>query len=81
LDEAFDKAGIERKEREAQMDFRREIRQERATERHDRNEALRDLSREKRRDELKADRKNWEKWFNEERKRYEESKAKEGNAN
>jgi type II secretory pathway component GspD/PulD (secretin) len=81
LDEAFDKAGIERKEREAQMDCRREIRQERATERHDRNEALRDLSREKRRDELKADRKNWEKWFNEERKRYEESKAKEGNAN
>jgi Flp pilus assembly secretin CpaC len=76
LDEAFDKDGIERREREAQIDFRREIRQERAEERHDRNEAVRDLGREKRRDELKEDRKNWEKWFKEEKDRYKEAKAK-----
>ena len=76
LDEAFDEDGIERREREAQIDFRREIRQERAEERHDRNEAVRDLGREKRRDELKEDRKNWEKWFKEEKDRYKEAKAK-----
>lgn len=80
LDESFDKDGIERKEREAQIDFRREMRQERAEERHDRNEAMRDLGREKRRDEIKEDRKNWEKWFEEERRRYEESKSKEDDA-
>ena len=77
LDEAFDKDGIVRKEREAQIDFRREARQERAEERHDRNEAVRDFNREKRKDAMNADRKNWEKWFEEEKRRYEESKSKE----
>ena len=77
LDEAFDKDGIVRKEREAQIDFRREARQERAEERHDRNEDIRDFNREKRKDAMKADRKNWEKWFEEEKRRYEESKSKE----
>ena len=77
LDEAFDKDGIVRKEREAQIDFRREARQERAEERHDRNEDIRDFNREKRKDAMKADRKNWEKLFEEEKRRYEESKSKE----
>ena len=76
LDEAFDKDGIVRKEREAQIDFRRESRQERAEERHDQNEEIRDLKREKRKDAMKKDRKNWEKWFEEEKRRYEESKSK-----
>lgn len=80
LDEAFDKDGIERREREAQTDFRREMRQERAEERHDRNEAMRDLEREKRRDEMKEDRKDWKKWFDEEKRRYENAKDKEDDA-
>ena len=70
LEEEFDNDGIERKEREAQIKFRREMRQERAIERSERNEAMRDLSREKRREEMKEDRKTWEKWFEEEKKRY-----------
>jgi hypothetical protein len=70
LEDEFDKDGIERKEREAQIEFRREMRQERAIERSERNEAMRDLSREKRREEMKEDRKTWEKWFEEEKKRY-----------
>lgn len=77
LDEAFDKDGIVRKEREAQIDFRRESRQERAEERHDRNEEIRDLKREKRKDAMKEDRENWEKWFEGEKRRYEESKRKQ----
>ena len=70
LEEEFDNDGIERKEREAQIKFRREMRQERAIERSERNEAMRDLSREKRREEMKEDRKIWEKWFKEEKSRY-----------
>lgn len=70
LEDEFDKDGIERKEREAQIEFRREMRQERAIERNERNEAMRDLNREKRREEIKEDRKTWEKWFEEEKKRY-----------
>ena len=70
LEDEFDKDGIERKEREAQIEFRREMRQERAIERSERNESMRDLSREKRREEMKEDRKTWEKWFEEEKKRY-----------
>lgn len=77
LDEAFDKDGIVRKEREAQIDFRRESRQERAEERHDRNEEIRGLKREKRKDAMKEDRENWEKWFEGEKRRYEESKRKQ----
>lgn len=74
LEEEFDKDGIERKEREAQIEFRREMRQERAAERSERNEAMRGMSREKRRDEMKEDRRTWEKWFKEEKRRYEKSK-------
>ena len=74
LEDEFDKDGVERKEREAQIEFRREMRRDRATERSERNEAMRDLSREKRRDEMKEDRKTWEKWFKEEKRRYEKSK-------
>ena len=74
LEEEFDKDGIERKEREAQIEFRREMRQERAAERSERNEAMRGMSREKRRDEMKEDRRTWEKWFKEEKWRYEKSK-------
>ncbi|MBR3820473.1 MAG: type III secretion system outer membrane ring subunit SctC [Kiritimatiellae bacterium] len=70
LEDEFDNDGIERKEREAQIEFRREMRQERAIERSERNESMRDLSREQRRKEMKEDRKNWEKWFEEEKKRY-----------
>jgi len=70
LEDEFDNDGIERKEREAQIEFRREMRQERAIERSERNEAMRDLNREKRREEIKEDRKTWEKWFEEEKKRY-----------
>ena len=70
LEEEFDNDGIERKEREAQIEFRREMRQERTTERGERNEAMRNLNREKRREEMKEDRKTWEKWFEEEKKRY-----------
>ena len=80
LDEAFDKDGIERREREAQMDFRREMRQERAEERHGRNEAMRGLEREKRRGEMKRDRRDWEKWFDEEKRRHENVKDKEDDA-
>lgn len=80
IEEKFDSDGIERREREAQSEFRREMREERAAERSRRNEAMRGLGREKRRDELKEDRKTWEKWFEEEKSRYEESKSKEGNA-
>ena len=69
LDEAFDKDGIERKEREAKMDFRQEMRRERAKERHDRNESVRELDRERFRDEMKKDRRKWEKWFEEEKRR------------
>jgi type II secretory pathway component GspD/PulD (secretin) len=74
LEEELDKDGIERKEREAQIEFRREIRQDRAEERRSRNEEMRDLSREKRQKEMKEDRKTWEKWFEEEKLRYEKSK-------
>ena len=74
LEDEFDKDGIERKEREAQIEFRREMRQERAIERSERNEAMRGMSREKRRDEMKEDRRTWEKWFKEEKRRYEKSK-------
>ncbi len=70
LEDEFDNDGIERKEREAQIEFRREMRQERAIERSERNEAMRDLNREKRRKEIKEDRKTWGKWFEEEKKRY-----------
>ena len=70
LEDEFDKDGIERKEREAQIEFRREMRQERAIELNERNESMRDLSREQRRKEIKDDRKTWEKWFEEEKKRY-----------
>ena len=70
LEDEFDNDGIERKEREAQIEFRREMRQERAIERSERNESMRDLSREQRRKEMKEDRKTWEKWFEEEKKRY-----------
>ena len=35
-----------------------------------RNESMRDLSREQRRKEMKEDRKIWEKWFEEEKKRH-----------
>ena len=80
LDEAFDKDGIERREREAQMDFRREMRQERAEERHGRNEAMRGLEREKRRGEMKRDRRDWEKWFDEEKRRHENARDKEDDA-
>ena len=80
LDEAFDKDGIERREREAQMDFRREMRQERAEERHDRNEAMRGLEREKRRGEMESDRRDWEKWFDEEKRRHENVRDKEDDA-
>ena len=80
LDEAFDKDGIERREREAQMDFRREMRQERAEERHDRNEAMRGLEREKRRGEMESDRRDWEKWFDEEKRRHENARDKEDDA-
>ena len=80
LDEAFDKDGIERREREAQMDFRREMRQERAEERHDRNEAMRGLEREKRRGEMERDRRDWEKWFDEEKRRHENARDKEDDA-
>ena len=70
LEDEFDNDGIERKEREAQIEFRREMRQERAIERSERNESMRDLSREQRRKEMKEDRKTWGKWFEEEKKRY-----------
>ena len=70
LEDEFDNDGIERKEREAQIEFRREMRQERAIERSERNESMRDLSREQRRKGIKEDRKTWEKWFEEEKKRY-----------
>ena len=80
LDEAFDKDGIERREREAQMDFRREMRQERAEERHGRNEAMRGLEREKRRGEMESDRRDWEKWFDEEKRRHENVRDKEDDA-
>ena len=80
LDEAFDKDGIERREREAQMDFRREMRQERAEERHGRNEAMRGLEREKRRGEMESDRRDWEKWFDEEKRRHETVRDKEDDA-
>ena len=70
LEDEFDNDGIERKEREAQIEFRREMRQERAIERSERNESMRDLSREQRRKEMKEDRKIWEKWFEEEKKRH-----------
>ena len=70
LEDEFDNDGVERKEREAQIEFRREMRQERAIERSERNESMRDLSREQRRKEMKEDRKIWEKWFEEEKKRH-----------
>ena len=80
LEDEFNNDGVERKEREAQNEFRREIREERAAERSRRNEEMRNLGREKRRDEMKEDHKTWEKWFDEEKRRYKESKSKEGNA-
>jgi type III secretion protein C len=70
MEDAFDKDGVERKEREAQLEFNRETRHERAEERNDRNEKIRGLSREIRRDSMKEGRKIWEKWFEEEKKRY-----------
>ena len=70
MEDAFDKDGVERKEREAQLEFNREARHERAEERNDRNEKIRGLSREIRRDSMKEYRKIWEKWFEEEKKRY-----------
>ncbi len=70
MEDAFDKDGVERKEREAQLEFNREARHERAEERNDRNEKIRGLSREIRRDSMKEGRKIWEKWFEEEKKRH-----------
>ena len=70
LDEAFDRDGVERREREAQIDFNREMRRQRAEERHERNEAVREFDREKFRDEAQADRENWQKRFDEEKRRY-----------
>ena len=61
LDEIFDKDGLGRKERDSQIDFRKETRREQAEERHERNEKVRDLIRKKRQDAMKADRKEWEK--------------------
>ena len=75
LEEAFDKDGIERKEREAQMEFRSEGRHARAEERHERNEAQRDLERQKRQDAMEADHQQWETWFEGEVERYEAEKA------
>ena len=75
LEEAFDKDGIERKEREAQMEFRSEGRRARAEERHERNEAQRDLERQKRQDAMEADHQQWETWFEGEVERYEDEKA------
>lgn len=75
LEEAFDKDGIERKEREAQMEFRSEGRRARAEERHERNEAQRDLERQKRQDAMEADHQQWETWFEGEVERYEAEKA------
>lgn len=75
LDEAFDKDGIERKEREAQMEFRTEARRERAEEQHERNEAERDLERQKRRDAMAADHQVWEAQHEAEKERYEAEKA------
>lgn len=75
LEEAFDKDGIERKEREAQMEFRSEGRRARAEERHERNEAQRDLERQKRQDAMEADHQAWETWFEGEVERYEAEKA------
>lgn len=75
LEEAFDKDGIERKEREAQMEFRSEGRRARAEERHERNEAQRDLERQKRQDAMEADHQEWETWFEGEVERYEAEKA------
>lgn len=76
LEEELDKDGIERREREAQIEFRREMREERAADRIERNSEMRDLLRQKRRDEMKEDRKTWEMWFKEEKDRYEDSKKK-----
>ena len=70
LEDGFDKEGVERREREAQIEFRRDMRRERAVERSERNGKMRDLSREQRRKEMKEDRKIWEKWFEEEKKRH-----------
>ena len=75
LDEAFDKDGIERKEREAQMEFRTEARRERAEEKHERNEAERDLERQKRRDAMAVDHQAWEAQHEAEKARYEAEKA------
>ena len=75
LDEAFDKDGIERKEREAQKEFRTEAYRERAEEQHERNEAERDLERQKRRDAMDADHQQWETWFEGETERYEAEKV------
>ena len=75
LEEAFDKEGIERKEREAQLEFRTEAHRERAKEQHERNEAERDLERQKRRDAMDADHQRWETWFEGEAERYEAEKA------
>ena len=61
LDEIFDKDGIGRKERDSQIDFRKETRREQAEERNERSEIVRDLIRKKRQDAMKADRKEWEK--------------------
>lgn len=75
LEEAFDKDGIERKELEAQVEFRSEARRERAEERHDRNEAVRDFEREKRHDAMEVDHDQWEADFESEKARYEAEKA------
>jgi Flp pilus assembly secretin CpaC len=75
LEEAFDKDGIERKELEAQVDFRSEARRERAEERHERNEAVRDFERDKRHDAMEVDHEQWETEFEGEKARYEAEKA------
>jgi type III secretion protein C len=74
LEEAFDKDGIERKELEAQVDFRSEARRERAEERHERNEAVRDFERDKRHDAMEVDHEQWETDFENEKARYEAEK-------
>lgn len=74
LEEAFDKDGIERKELEAQVEFRSEARRERAEERHERNEAIRDFERDKRHDAMEVDHNQWEADFEDEKARYEAEK-------
>ncbi len=76
LDEAFDKDQVERKEREAQVEFRRELHQDHAEDRHERNEAIRDFEREKHQDQMEAHREAWDRAFEAQQKQYDEVKAK-----